>query len=75
VVRRERKVTVADFLNSSEGVFKIAFYDNNDPLCYTRSDWKGCEPYMGREISFFELRDEKTDMPQADIHLMARKGR
>lgn len=69
-------MTVADFINSSEGVFKIAFYENNDPLCYTRSDWKGCEPYMGREISFFELRDEpQTELSQVDIHLMARKGR
>lgn len=70
-------MTVADFLNSSEGTFKIAFYDHEEPLCYTRSDWKGCEPYMGREIGYFVLRDEpQTELSQVDIHIMGlRKGR
>lgn len=65
---------VADFINSCESVTKIALYDGNTPICYTRSDWKGVAPYMGVEIDHFVIRDDpSTSMSQVDIHL-ALKG-
>lgn len=65
---------VADFINSCEGVFKIALYENDTPICYTRSDWEGVTPYMSVKIDHIKIRDDPSgSMVQVDIHL-ALKG-
>ena len=72
-------MTVADFINASEGVFRIALFENEeDVICFTRSDWKGVEPYMGREIDYFEITKElahniTSNISQVNIHLADRK--
>jgi hypothetical protein len=64
---------VADFIVSCESVVRIALYDGNNPICYTRSDWKGVEPYMGVEIDHFEIREDPTpNVSQVDIYLKLR---
>ena len=63
---------VADFINSSEGVYRIALYfDGEDvPICYTRSDWQGIAPYMSRELSYFEIVEgSPTKIGQVDIYI------
>lgn len=65
-------MTLADFTNASEGVYQIALYNDGEinPICYTRSDWKGVEPYMGRKIARFNQKiDEMTNKYQVDIFL------
>lgn len=67
-------MTLADFINTSEGVYRIALYEYEEfdhPICYTRSDWKGVAPYMGREIGYFEITDDpRSNMSQVNIHFM-----
>ena len=75
-------MTVKEFLDVSEGMFQIAFYEYDiftEPICYTKSNWIGVEPYLDREIGYFEFSHSRRDyysgdvVYQVDIHF-AKKG-
>ena len=65
-------MTVRDFITTSDAKvpYQIAFYEYeeySDPICYTRSNWQGIEPYMDREIGYFRFANQREDYFSGDI--------
>ena len=66
-----------DLISISKGEYRITLYEEgiHDPLCFTRNDWHGVDPYLDREVLSIEFSAEPRTM-QGDVEiLLAEKER
>lgn len=64
-------MTIADFINNSEGVYRIALYKDGEttPILYAQNNWSGIVPYLGKEIAHFDFAEYVGNMVQVNFYM------
>lgn len=60
-----------DLISISKGEYRITLYEEgiHDPLCFTRNNWHGVDPYLYREVLSIEFSSEPRTM-QGEVEIV-----